>query len=46
MQKPDIRPLTRIRSAQCGFGSKLTGEPEANTNPEGTGDFNEIFRGN
>jgi len=34
--KTDIRPLTRIRSAQWVFGSKLTGEP-AYKNPQGSG---------
>ena len=30
--------MTRIRLAQCADGSKLTGEPEANKNPQGSGD--------
>jgi len=32
-------PLTRIRSAQWCFGSKLIGEPDALKNPPGSGDL-------
>jgi hypothetical protein len=39
----DGTTLDRIRAAQSGDGSKLTGEP-ANINPQGSGDDNEIFR--
>jgi hypothetical protein len=28
-------------AAQCGIGSKLIGEPEANTNPQGSGEYHE-----
>ena len=37
--KTDIRPLTRIRPAQCAIGSKLIGEPEALKNPPGSGNL-------
>lgn len=40
----DIRPLTRIRSAQWVSGSKLTGEP-AYKNLQGSSKSHDIFRG-